>query len=151
MKINELLLTEWKAVVKNKDGKEKRFSSHDSPDAIAWKNSSSPVKAKKPGKYSEEWWDQQDVDTLPWDKITDLDGIEPILKDHFGSIQTDPEMLGSYSKTVDGVPVAGRKVRVMFRVTPEDDMGVDEPVEDSQMIKVVRDVKNPTKLVFDGY
>jgi hypothetical protein len=151
MKISELL-TEGVWVIKNKDGKEKRFKDDQSEAAIAWKNSSSPVKTKKPAKYSEEWWRaQDDADTYPWDKITDLGGIDHIIKDRFGSIQTDMDMMGPYSKEVDGVPVAGRKVRVMFRITPEDDMGVDEPTEDAQWIKVRRDVKNPEKLVFDGY
>ena len=150
MKISELL-TEGVWVIKNKDGKEKRFKDDKSEAAIAWKNSSSPVKAKKPSKYSEEWWRDQDAGTLPWDKITDLDGIDYIIKDHFGSIQTDIDMMGPYRTEVNGVPVAGRKVRVMFRITPDDDMGVDEPTEDAQWIKVRRDVKNPEKLVFDGY
>lgn len=150
MKISELL-TEGKWVIKNKDGKEKRFKDDKSEAAIAWKNSSNPVKAKKPAKYSEEWWRDQDADTMPWDKINDLDGIDGIIKDHFGSIQTDMDMMGPYRTEVNGVPVAGRKVRVMFRITPDDDMGVDEPTEDAQWIKVRRDVKNPEKLVFDGY
>lgn len=36
MKVNDLFEA-W--VIKNKDGKEKRFKNDDSPEALAWKNS----------------------------------------------------------------------------------------------------------------
>lgn len=56
MKIQELF--EGSFVVKNKDGKEKRFKDADSVEAKAFKVSS--TKKASPEKYSKQWWIAQE-------------------------------------------------------------------------------------------
>ena len=69
MKLQQLLEGMW--IVKNRDGKEKRFKDDNSPEARAWAASSSPVKKRKAAKYSDDWWhDNLDHDgPPPWDKF----------------------------------------------------------------------------------
>lgn len=154
MKIKELLY-EGMFVVKNKDGKEKRFKDANSAEALAWKQSESPKKAPKAVKYSQGWWNDQDVDVYPNDKITfDDDGqVDQIVDKEMGKRKPEDWTFGRhYSKNVNGIAVAGRVVRVGWMITKDDDLGTgDEPVEHYENFGVVRDVKNPSKFVFDGY
>lgn len=153
MLLKELLsIHEGAFVVKNRDGKEKRFKDANSDEARAWQQSESPKKAVK---YNQEWWNNQDVDVHPLTKIThDDDGqVARILKDE-GPEADDWTFAGHYTKKVDGVMVAGRIVRVGWIFTKDDDMGHaegDDSVEHYQNFGIVRDVKNPKKFVFDGY
>ena len=155
--LSELLnLNEGMWVIKNKDGKEKRFKDDKSQAAIDWKNSSTPKKPRpeKAKKYSYEWWDDQDG-TKPWDKIEYVDDLYRWIKGGIGVIREPDDWTfgGRYEKEVDGVPVAGRKIRLMYMITKDDDLGVEdgEEVEHSETIGIVRDVKNPEKFVFDGF
>lgn len=158
MKIEELL-HEGMWVIKNKDGKEKRFKDDKSSAALAWKDSSSPKRPskKKAEKYTYDWWMDSDADVLPWDKIEDVDNLYKYIKGGTGVIREPDDWTfgGSYRDEVDGVPVAGRKIRLMYLITKDDDLGIDdndgEGVEHSETIGIVRDVKNPKKFVFDGF
>ena len=156
MLLKELLsIHEGVFVVKNKDGKEKRFKDANSAEARAWKQSESPKKAPKAAKYSQEWWHDQDVDVYPDDKITHDDSgqIDKIVTKEMGSPKPEDWTFGRhYSKNVNGVTVAGRVVRAGWMITKDDDLGTgDEPVEHYENFGVVRDVKDPSKFVFDGY
>lgn len=143
------LLTEGIFVVKNKDGKGKRFKDANSAEARAWRDSSS----KKTVKYSQEWWDNQDVDVRPDDKITmDDDGqVQRILRSEIHRAPDDWTFGKHYAKNVDGVNVAGRVVRAGWMITKDDDLGGKDDVEHYDNFGIVRDVKNPKKFVFDGY
>lgn len=156
MLLKELLsIHEGMFVVKNKDGKEKRFKDANSAEARAWKQSESPKKAPKAAKYSQEWWHDQDVDVYPDDKITHDDSgqIDKIVTKEMGGLKPEDWSFGKhYSKEVNGVTVAGRVVRAGWMITKDDDLGTgDEPVEHYENFGVVRDVKDPSKFVFDGY
>lgn len=148
-------------VIKNKDGVEKRFKDDESPEAKAWKESSkkrAPAekgeKAEKAEKYSQEWWHYKefaDVTPLPWTRLRDADisdEIDKIVKDQFGNITTDYTFGKMSELKRDGVDCAAMVVRVMYEVTPEDDLGVEETVQDSQSILVARNPKNPKKIDF---
>lgn len=154
MKTSELL-REGNWNLKNKDGKKKSFKDKNSPEAKAWLSSSSEKKPPKVKKYSYEWWDQQDTKVKPWAKIDFIDSneLEKLLKNTVNDRAPDDWTFGrSYSTETDGVPVAARNVRLMYLYTADDDLGIgDEPVEDSQVIGIKRDVNNPEKFVFDGY
>jgi hypothetical protein len=145
-------------VIKNKDGKEKRFKDANSPEAVAWKNSSSPKKPPKAAQYTKEWWEAKEdagVELLPWSKIKGdeaaFDQIDAVVKDQFGDIETDWILLGTGERTRDGVPCAITKVHVSYVVRPEDDMGVDQETSDAQSIFVGRNPKNPKKIEFLGF
>lgn len=141
-------------VVKNKDGKEKRFKDANSAEARAWKQSESPKKAPKAAKYSQEWWDDQDVDVYPDTKIThDDDGqVERLVKTEMHKMAPDDwTFAGHYTKKVDGVVVAGRIVRAGWMFARGDDLGLDHDTEHYENFGIVRDVKNPKKFIFDGY
>ncbi len=145
-------------IIKNKDGKERRFKDDESPEAIAWKNSSSPKKAPKVALYSKEYWEAKEdagADLLPWTKIRDdyaaTDKIEQIVKDQFGDITYDWTIGKMSEKLRDGVPCATADIRVMYEIKPEDDLGVDEPTSDAQGIIVGRNPKNPKKIDFLGF
>jgi hypothetical protein len=145
-------------VIKNKDGQEKRFKDDESPEAVAWKNSSSPKKAPKVALYSKEYWEKKEDDgaeILPWTRIKGdeaaVDKIENIVKDQFGNITYDWTLQGYGERDRDGVPCAITKVRVSYEIKPEDDLGVDKPTSDAQAIYVGRNPKNPKKLDFLGF
>jgi hypothetical protein len=147
-------------VIKNKDGKEKRFKNDQSPEAIAWKNSSIPKKTTvKLAAYSDAYWaDKEDksddynftVPSTPID-FQDSDNIGKIVKDHFNFKNTDWEMMKKGSRKIDGTTCATRVIRVMYEVTPEDDMGVDKTVQDSEYIVVGRNPKKPKDIMFVNY
>ena len=148
------LLVEGAFVVKNKDGKEKRFKDVNSADARAWKDSSAKkVVTKKVVKYSQEWWEDQDADLRPDDKISmDDDGqVDRILRAEMHRAADDWTFGKHYTKNVNGVVVAGRVVRAGWMITKDDDLGVEDQVEHYENFGIVRDVKNPKKFVFDGY
>jgi len=152
MLLKEIKIFEGAFVIKNKDGKEKRFRDANSAEAKAWAQSESK---KKAAKYSQEWWNEQDVNVHPLTKITvdDNGQVDRILKDQ-GHEADDWTFAGHYTKKVDGVMVAGRIVRAGWIFTKDDDMGHAEgsdSVEHYQNFGIVRDVKNPKKFVFDGY
>ncbi len=154
MLLKELLelLAEGVFIVKNKDGKEKRFKDANSAEAVAWKDSSSK-KSTKAAKYSQEWWNEQDVDLRPDDKITmDDDGqVDRILRAEMHRAADDWTFGKHYTKNVNGVTVAGRIVRAGWMITKDDDLGIEDEVEHYENLGIVRDVKNPKKFVFDGY
>lgn len=143
------ILAKGRWVVSNKDGKEKRFKDANSAEARAWKDSSS----SKAAKYSQEWWDNQDAEHRPADKITmdDDNQIDRILAKESHRKPDDWTFSGHYTKNVNGVIVAGRVIRAGWVITKDDDLGVEDDVEHYENFGIVRDVKNPTKFVFDGY
>lgn len=105
--------------------------------------------------FDDAWKFLQEVTGTPSKKIgdgpKDSDEIDKIVKDHYGTIKTDWTFgRASETKTQD-TSCATREVRVMFEVTPEDDMGVDETVQDAQTIVVVRDRQTPKKIKFLKY
>ena len=151
-------------VVKNKDGKEKRFKDSYSPEAEAWKKSSSPKAKETAPKFSQRYWELKDADfdyegLVPWSKIGDheiADQFEGIAK-HEGLGQIDdwyPQGKQEYSSK-DGVTIRVVPIRMTFSFGKEDDLGLDikdgERVSDAQYITLARDTKNPKKLVFAGY
>lgn len=149
-------LAEGVFIVKNKDGKEKRFKDANSDEALAWKESSSKkatVKKATVAKFSQEWWDARDSGTFPDDKIDfDADGQVVSLIGKATHREPDDWSFGKhYTKIVDGVRVAGRVVRAGWMITKDDDLGVQDEVENYENFGIVRDVKNPEKFVFDGY
>lgn len=159
--LQELLSTtlfEGSYVVKNKDGKEKRFKDANSLPAREWKDSSSPKNAPKSAIYSDQYWDDKEYKADDYSFITpskkigdgpkDSDEIDKIVKDHYGTIKTDWTFGRAGETKTQGTSCATREVRVMFEVTPEDDMGVDETVQDAQTIVVVRDRQTPKKIKF---
>ena len=148
-------------VLKNKDGKEKRFKDKNSKEAQEWMNSTTPKKPSTARAYTDQYWEDKEWKAndhsfvTPWKKIGDSHSdsveIERIVKDHFGKIKTDWTFEKAGETQVDGTSCATRVVRVMFEVTPEDDMGVDDTVQDAQTIIVVRDRQKPTKIKFLRY
>ena len=151
----------WKVVIKNKDGKEKRFPSgkENSPEAIAWKNSSSKKSTVKLAAYSDAYWEKKEMESddpsfkAPWDPIgpDDTDEIAKIVKDHFSMETVDWEMLKKGETKRDGTSCATRVIRVMYEIGPEDDMGVDHRVQDAQNIIVARNPKKPKQIDFLAY
>lgn len=147
----DLLEGMW--VIKSMDGVEKRFKDKNSPAAKEWERSIKKKPAKAP-KYSQEWWYSQDVDVYPWDKINaydDNDEIQRIATAQFGKAMDDWSLGKAYYREVDGVETAHAEVRVSYTYGPEDDMGSEEQVSDSERIKIRRDVKKPETLVFAGF
>ena len=153
-------------VVKSKDGVEKRFKDADSAEAKAWKEKTAKKPVVPKEKYSAEWWeyhwnkDDGFSDKLfPWTKLSrdtiDSKAIEAAVKDAgFMMKNVDDFTVGkAIDKKIGGVDCAGVIVRVSYSFTKDDDMGIDsdEPVSDAQSIYVVRDPKNPAKLIFAGY
>ena len=169
MKVNDLFEA-W--VIKNKDGKEKRFKDANSPDAVAWKNSSSPKKAPKAKleKYSDAWWDEKnwtgDYDgVMPDKKITDLDlsygVLAKILKDESSNELNDFHVTSSGTMKVGNTTVATARVRVTYEFDMKD-MGYDDETIsksgnqdgrglESIYVKVRRDHQKPEKIIFAGY
>lgn len=150
------LLNEGMFVIKNKDGVEKRFKSADSAEAKAWKDSS--TKKVKVAVYSKKYWeDKEDADpdrVVPWTKIDAYDSnneITHIAKSEAGGTLEDWTIGRRYEKVVDGVPCAGIVVHMLISYSKDDDLGLESDVEETQNIGIRRDVKNPKKLVFDGY
>ena len=146
-------LDEGMFVVKNLDGVEKRFKDDTSPEAKAWAKTKSE-KTKSSIKFSDAWWEEQDLDVTPKTQIVDAsDEIDSIVKDHFGGkhITTDWTLGSKGTIEVEGTTCATRVIRVMYEHKPESDLGHDEPVSDSQNIVVRRDRKNPNKIVFVKY
>lgn len=145
-------LNEGMFVVKNLDGKEKRFKDTKSAEAKAWAKTSS---AKKPvsKKYSYEWWDESDAETLPWSPFRqdkDAGSVADIVAKQFNS-RADWTLGSVYAKQIDDVLVTAMKIRVSYEYSPEDDMGLDADTGDSQVIGVRRDEKNPEKWHFDKF
>lgn len=168
MKVNDLFEA-W--VIKNKDGKEKRFKNADSPEALAWKNSSSPKKEKKTlEKYSDAWWDEKNwtgdyTGVMPDKKITDLDlsagKLAAALKDEMTSEINDYHVMSGGTMKIGNTTVATARVRVTYEFDMKD-MGYDDETiansgnEDgrgleSVYVKVRRDPKKPENIVFAGY
>jgi hypothetical protein len=159
MKVSDLF--EGMYVVKSADGVEKRFKDANSAEAKAWKEKT--AKKAKPAKYSPQWWTEKweksgfdDYDTLwPWTKISadDAAEIEKIAKDIFGGRMDDLSIISHSEITLEsGQDVAVATIRATFEWSEEDDIGIrGEPVSDMQTFKVMRDDKNPKKLVFTGY
>lgn len=162
MKLSQLI--EGAYVVKNKDGKEKRFKDHSSDEAKAWAASSSPkkVKAISAPKYSAAWWEQKyekDLDgdetvVYPWDAIRNHEISDSMndISERAGFVNVDDwNVTSQMNETIDGLRVRTAKLRVTFYIGPEDDMGVDELTSDSQYITVRRDVKNPRVIMFHKF
>lgn len=147
--LDESALNEGAYVIKNKDGKEKRFKDSNSPEANAWASSSAPAKL---AKYSQEWWDASDMEVVPSTPISGKDDVEinRIVKSEF--TLTADWSLGKKSivKRQD-VDCAAILVRVSYEITPEDNLGVENTTEESQAILVARDPKKPNKLEFVKY
>lgn len=155
-------LNEGMYVIKNKDGKEKRFKNHESPEAQAWKASSSPKKTTvKLAVYSDAYWakkeddahDKDDYDYVtPWKPIKNdyaaTDKINAVVEDQFNTEKIDWTLGKGGEMKREGTTCATIVVRVMYEYGPEDDMGVDEPVQDAQNILVARNPKKPTQLDF---
>lgn len=162
MKIKELL-NEGSFIIKNKDGKEKRFKDAKSQEAADWKNSSSPVK-KPIEKYTQEWWERKEdavgryTDVLyPWttieDREIDDDLVRKLLKGSFtisAENVTDWHTGRASTKKREGVDCAAIEVNVFLHFTKEDDIGLDDEdedgVEETDSITIARDPKNPKKL-----
>lgn len=145
-------LYEGAYVIKNKDGKEKRFKDSNSSEAKAWKDSSTLKRSPLPKaeRFSADWWIDKEGDR-PWDRIEDGEDVNKILKKEMGKEPGDWTFGRHYMKMVDGVNVAGRIVKATFVYGPNDDMGVEQEVENTENYGVIRDVKNPKKLIFDGW
>lgn len=152
--VQELQVNEGVFIVKNKDGKEKRFKDLNSAEAKAWKSSTTAKKIKKPTaeKYSQEWWEDKefDVEVVPWTRI-DMDEIlsktiEKTVKDLWGASSYD--ILGpgkAQTKIVDGVNCASLVIRVMVLHSKDDDLGLDDDVEETYKITFTRNPKSPKK------
>jgi hypothetical protein len=147
-------------VIKNKDGKERRFKDDESPAAKAWKDSSSPKKPEKVPQYSDAYWErkeEQDPDiVLPWSPIRGddaaYDQIDAIVKDEFNMKTVDWTFSGKNGEQKrDGTSCAVQAVRVSYEVTPEDDLGVEHITSDSQTIYIARNPKKPSKIEFLKY
>jgi len=162
MILKELLaLHEGSYIVKNKDGKEKRFKDSASIAASEWTNSSSPTKKPKAIKYSQDWWDDRNDEVLPNSPIDKYD-LDDKLADIFkNAIKFDHKNIdhwtssGRLKKEIDGVQCLGTVVRVMYSFGADDDMGLDvkgdERLEDSVAFSVFRSPKNPSKFIFGEY
>lgn len=153
MKVNELLEA-W--VLKNKSGKEKRFKDDKSQAAKDWVASSSPEKAKKPEKFSTDWWKARDdgYTVLPWTKISDIDigesrAYASFLKDDLSIKNADFTLRGHTTKDSNGVRVAVANVTVIYHIDDDEakELGLDGPTEDSVQIKLERDPQSPKKLI----
>lgn len=163
MKISELF--EGMFVVKNKDGKEKRFKDKTSPEAKEFALSSSPKKTTvKVPVYGQLYWQQKEADAnfeglLPWSRIQsdEVSAQFASIAEQHGLGRIDDFTLGSrgYVEAENIKQVASVVVRMSFSFGKEDDLGLDiegdERVSDSQNIKLRRDTKFPKKLVFAGY
>ena len=161
-----LSLREGMYVVKSKDGVEKRFKDADSDEAKAWKEQTAKKATVKFEKYSQPYWDREyeksefdEERVWPWDIVTryDLEGDD--LAAAFEASGHNIEHVDSWDyvrkghKIVNGVDCAGAVVRMTYFYTKDDDIGIDgdEPVSDSQNILVVRNPKDPKKLIFGGF
>jgi len=144
-------------VVKSKDGVEKRFRDADSAEAKAWKEKT--AKNIKLAVYSNAYWEKKEEDSddydfvTPWKKIGDaeVDAIEAIVRDQHGAGQTDWTFGKAGEMDREGTSCATRVIRVQFEYGPDDDMGVDEPVSDTQAILVGRNPKKPKQIDFIKY
>lgn len=149
MKISELLEAAW--VIKNKDGKEKRFKDSNSPEAKAWAASSAKLKTPM---YSKEWWDKKVASSYdviaPWESIHDGDipsaTIKAAVKDLYGSSAYD--IMGTKrlaDTTVDGVRCARIALNVMVLHTAADDLGIENDAEEIYKITFTRRIDDPKK------
>ena len=145
----------WKVIVRNKDGKEKRFPSgqENSPEALAWKNSSSK---KSLPAYSDAYWEKKKLESAdpsfktPWTPIdlSDDDSIDKIVRDQFDMNNVEWAKMKKGETKRDGTRCATRVIRVTYEIGLEDDMGVDDRVQETQHIIVARNPKNPKKIDF---
>ena len=164
-------------VIKNKDGREKRFKDKDSAEAKAWKASSNPPPKKKFALYTDEWW------TAQMDKAMAKHGWNRYA-DHFGMMPDDPidthdsyeELLAIFKRSngdwdindlhtikhhqvvVDGTTCAAVTLQITYEYDlrdlgiPDDDEsfvahGNDGVGIESATMTVRRDRKTPSKLV----
>jgi hypothetical protein len=154
--IKESKVSEGAFVIKNQDGKEKRFKDTKSDEAKAWASSATPKK-RSAEKYTQEWWkakELRDHDALvPWSPITESDvypQLEKFVKSNWGATQYDlSSMMGAPSqKLVDGVKCTTRYIRVMVIHFVDHHLGLESDTEESYRIEVSRDPRNPKKLNF---
>lgn len=152
-------------VIKNKDGVEKRFKDDESPEAVAWKQSSSAKKSSvKLDVYSDAYWakkedaarDKDDYDFVtPWKPIKGdfaaTDKINAVVEEQFNTDKIDWTLGRESEIKREGTTCAAIVVRVMYEYGPEDDMGVKEPVQDAQNILIARNPKKPAQLDFVRY
>lgn len=159
MKLHELTEA-W--VVKNKDGKEKRFKDQNSQEAKDWKKASSK-KSVKTAVYSQKYWEAKENDLkyeglLPWSKITENELSEQFegiaFANGLGRVD-DYRIVKRGEEKVDGVDTATAVISMVFSFGKEDDIGLavkgDERVSDKQVVQLRRDAKTPKKLIFAGY
>lgn len=160
--LNNLIPEAW--VIKNQDGRERRFKDKDSADALAWKNSSSPKKEKVVA-YTDEWWDTR-VDrgfdgVTPDDRIDTYDSSDEIgalFKQTAGNWDiNDLHVIARIPVKVDGTTCATATIRVSYEYDlkelgmPADDESITMHGNDgvgleSTTITVRRDRQNPSKL-----
>lgn len=161
-KVKEERTDEGVWVLKNQDGKEKRFTNKDSAAAKEWQASKSPVK-KQIQNYSQEYWEKKEDEgkatVLPWSRITDDDILRATqegVMNYAGFTNIDHWNTGRRGEeVVDGVRRATINLMVSYSFGKEDDMGLDveadERISDSQGIVLGRDVKQPTRITFVRY
>ena len=149
----ELLMLEGKWLIKNKDGKEKKFPNPNSDDAIAWQNSYTLPSASKTRRDAERAARIADHSAACTRTITsdDLIDIGDVLRDEFSNIGDVSISRNRGTTNIDGVEVASAVLRVFVQYSSDDDLGLDHDVEDIVHVKVARDPKQPSKLVFIGY
>jgi hypothetical protein len=160
-------LDEGTWVVKNKDGKEKRFKDTDSPEALAWKNSSAAPK-KKAEKYSDEWWEAQRATgkhdgKMPYTAIDQAElefGVLADLVNPKGYEINDFYITSKGDMMIDGTTVAVATVRMTYEYDMKELGYTDADIErsgaqdgrglESMYLKVRRDRANPNKIVLVG-
>lgn len=150
-------------VIKNKDGVEKRFKDDESPEAKAWKASSSPKKASnvKLAVYSDAYWAKKEDDArdkddyefvTPWKTIKNdfaaTDKINKVVEDQFNTDKIDWTLGKASEIKREGTTCAAIVVRVSYEYGPEDDMGFDDVRGDTQNILVARNPKKPSQIDF---
>lgn len=153
MKVQDLFEGTW--VIKNKDGKEKRFKDDTSPEAKAWASSSSPVKTKV-AAYSQKYWDRKKDESESYSDVFPSTKIDPQSKDiegmpGFSHNVDDLHVQKRSTAEFNGVMCATADIRVVMAFDKDDDMGLDEPTSDAVYIRVRRDEKKPKTLVFVKY
>jgi hypothetical protein len=161
MKIKELL-SEGMWVVKNKDGKERRFKDSNSPDARAWAASFSK-KPEKMEKYSDAWWNDQHwygklTGPMPDSKI--VAGPEGIMSEDIEKMdEVGIDAVEDFTITRNGRMMVGKTtcatadIRVLVSYDAKE-MGVEhdqERIEESVYIRVRRNEEDPRKFVFVSF
>lgn len=158
-KLKEETLAEGKFVIKSKDGVEKRFASADSAEAKAWKDSTAKKPTAKVAAYSDLYWERKELDSkdhyfvAPWTRIgngaDDSDAIEKLVNSHHGDAGTTDWTIGRKGEMKrDGTSCATAEINIMFEYGPEDDVGVDDVVSDTETILIARNPQKPKQLDF---